>query len=158
MTDTSSRAGGRPPTNIIAGNEYRPIVGTTAGHPTAVPPGLALVQSQTTARTVVPGRANATASSFVVGLAAETGIVGHNVTLQTHGILTLTIAEWDAVTGGSGGLVRDTLYYLTAGFQEGRITSTPPSTPGEFIVQVGMALSATDLLVQIGPPQVVPGG
>lgn len=158
MTDTSSRAGGRQPTNLIAGSEYAPIVGADGSHTTGIPPGLALVQSSSADHTVIPGRANAAATSSVLGLATRTSVVGDRATLQSHGVLTLTETEWDAVTGGSGGLTRNTLYYLSEGSPTGHLTDTPPTTPGQFITQVGLALSPIDLLIQIGPAAVVPGG
>lgn len=157
MTDTSSRAGGRQPTNVIAGNEYRPIVGESSLYPTAFPPGLAVIQSDEV-HTVLPGNAEEEDTASVIGLMAAVGVVGERTTLQTHGVLTLTTQEWDAVTDESGGLVRNSIYYLTALSQDGHITRTPPTTPGEFVVQVGIALSAIDMLVQIGPAQIVPGG
>jgi hypothetical protein len=62
------------------------------------------------------------------------------------GLLTLTTAEWDAVTGGSGGLIQDEYYWLSS--NAGEITDTAPTTGLK--QNILYALSDTDALVSIG--------
>lgn len=155
MTDTSSRAGGQLPTNTIAGNQYNPLAGPTDHHPEHFPPGTPLAQSRSTSGTVIPARANSVDTASVVGLAAIPGVVGESVATQFHGVLTLTTAEWDEVTTQTGGLTTGAVYYLSTGFHEGELTTTKPSTLDDFVTQVGVALSPTDLLIQISATQVV---
>lgn len=94
--------------------------------------------------------ASAEGTSFVLGLAAsaseQLGYRGGHVDIQYAGPLTLTTAQWDRVTGESGGLTPGELYYLsnTAGMLS--------QTPGDNIVQVGRAVSATTMLIQIQYP------
>jgi hypothetical protein len=88
-------------------------------------------------------------------LATMPGVVGEGVVTQFHGILTLTTAEWDVVTLLTGGLTTGAVYYLSVGFHEGQLTTTASTTPGDFVTQVGIALSPTDLLVQISATQLV---
>lgn len=154
MTDTQKRTGGGglPPSNIQAANTYNPLVGATTQHPAGFPPGTPLVQSTTADKTVVPGRANAEATSSLVGLAGGPGVAGSNVFSQFAGVLTLTTEEWDAITGQSGGLTRNAPYYLGSGFNEGQLTTTAPSTSGTFVARAGVALSSTDLLIQLCAP------
>lgn len=72
---------------------------------------------------------------------------GGNVTLQQEGDMTLTTAEWDAITGDTGGLVPFTEYYLSA--TAGGLTATVPATTGDNVVVVGIAKSATVLNIHI---------
>jgi len=155
MTDTTHRTGsaGLPPSNLLAGNTYNPTIGGTTHHPTAFPPGTPVVQSLVVDRTVIPGKADDSATTSVVGLAAITGVVGSQGLVQFEGVLTLTTAQWDVITSGSGGLTRGVPYYLSSGFREGQLTTTPPSAGGTFVVQVGVALSPTDMLIQICAPE-----
>ena len=68
--------------------------------------------------------------------------------IQTDGVLTATTAQWDAVTGDTGGLTAGSIYYLdpdTAGL----LTTTAPSTTGDFAVRIGKGLSTTDMEISI---------
>lgn len=96
-------------------------------------------------------RANAAGTSKVVGLAvvgitaAATGMV------QVNGVLSLTTGEWDAVFGTTGGLTPGATYFLseaTAGIG----TGTRPTTVGELVVILGIALSTTELSIRVGEP------
>jgi hypothetical protein len=55
------------------------------------------------------------------------------------------------VLAGLSGLVAGTEYYLSAA-TAGLITATAPSTPGQYVVKVGRALSTTELMVDIERP------
>ena len=152
MADTTQRAGGRQPTQRVAGSEYNPVFEG------AIPalPGAPLCPSATTDGLARLARANALATSQVVGLATGPGVPGESVVAQSQGILTLTEAQWETtVVGATGPLVRGSRYFLSVGFSAGRIVAGQTQTPGDFVVQVGIALSSTDLLIQLGRPHVV---
>lgn len=97
-------------------------------------------------------RANAGGTSKVVGL-VKTASVSASASgeVVVGGVLTATTGQWDAVTGGSGGLTRDTRYFLDPG-TAGLLTTTPPSTVGQYVVCVGIALSTTEMLVRVREP------
>jgi hypothetical protein len=97
-------------------------------------------------------QANALATSRVTGVAlSTTTVAGAVLELVTDGLMTATTGQWDAVTGETGGLVFDTIYYLDP-TTPGRLTATAPSTVGQTVVAVGVALSTTELSVNIQPP------
>jgi hypothetical protein len=99
--------------------------------------------------TVQPASAtNGLGGSQVDGVVSAVNGDG-TVQIQTSGVLTLTTAQWDAITGGSGGLALGTTYYLDV-FPSSGITGTAPATPAVFVSQVGVGLSATTMLVQLG--------
>jgi hypothetical protein len=74
--------------------------------------------------------------------------------VEFSGVVSLTQAEWDAViqSAPGGGLTRGTIYFLASDFsaEAGRLSATAPSLSGDFVLPLGIALSSTDLLVQIG--------
>lgn len=72
---------------------------------------------------------------------------GGNVTVRQRGKVTLTTAQWDTATGGSGGLVAFTEYYLSG--TAGAPTATVPGTTGDTDISVGIAESTTVLNVGI---------
>lgn len=86
----------------------------------------------------------------VIGLLA-TGDAseGHSDTVkcQRAGTLTLTTAQWDSQTGETGGLTPLVEYYLSG--TVGKITKTRPSTTGDHVKRVGIALNTTDMLVEV---------
>lgn len=90
------------------------------------------------------------ANAKVIGLLAQ-GSVGNGSdgTIQVDGMFEASTTQWDAVTGGSGGLVAETYYYL--GLTDGTLTSTPPSTAGEVYILVGIALNTILMRIVIGP-------
>lgn len=157
MTDISTIAGGRPPTNQRASSTFNPVVGTTAGFPDGYPAGTPVTQSHTSDGLAIPGRGNVEATATVLGLSVIPGIAGNNALCQMNGPLELTTQEWDAVTGGSGGLVRGSRYFLSTSV-EGRITATQPLSSGQFLTVIGIAFSATTMFIQIGPTTVISGG
>jgi hypothetical protein len=95
-------------------------------------------------------RSNAVATSKVVGLVADSPSItnGASGSVATADVLTATTAEWDAVTGGSGGLTFNTIYYLDP-TTAGKMTSTAPTTVGQLVVQLGVALSTIDFKINI---------
>lgn len=97
-------------------------------------------------------RANAAGTKDVLGLVADTSIATTVAgTVQSDGVLTATTGQWDAITGGSGGLVANTIYFLSAA-TAGMLTATAPVADGEFVCRVGLALSPTELEITILTP------
>jgi len=94
-------------------------------------------------------QANAAASANVAGLAATAGEKPGSVDVQYAGPMTLTTAQWDFITGQSGGLTPHAIYYLSAA-TAGKLTTTAPVSGGSFVTPVGFALNATTMMVQIG--------
>lgn len=97
-------------------------------------------------------RANAQGTVQVVGLVADVSIAAAGSgNIQTDGVLVATTGQWDAVTGGSGGLTPGSPYYVDAG-TAGMLTATAPATASQFVVRVGLALSTTDMDITITAP------
>jgi hypothetical protein len=97
-------------------------------------------------------KADALGTVTVIGLAA----VGDNppgslMGVVVDGPVTASTSAWDAVTGLSGGLTAGAVYYLSS-VTTGWLTTSVPSTLGQFIVRIGVALSSTTMLIQIQPP------
>lgn len=98
------------------------------------------------------GRANASGTVELLGLVRDASIAAAaSGAVQTDGILTATTEEWDAVTGQTGGLTSGSPYYLDPA-TAGMLTATAPTTTGQFVVRVGLAISEVDLDISIQPP------
>ena len=97
-------------------------------------------------------QADAAGTMDMLGLVKDATIVtSADGMVQTDGILAATTGQWDAVTGDTGGLTAGTVYYLdasTAGF----ITSTAPTTVSQYVVQLGRAISTTEMEISICDP------
>jgi hypothetical protein len=100
---------------------------------------------------VKKGQANALSTSEVTGLVGQTSIAnGASGQVTLDGLLNATTAQWDAVTGGSGGLVFNTRYYLDPA-TAGKLTATAPTAVGQVVKEIGVAMSTTDLKINIMP-------
>ena len=96
-------------------------------------------------------KADASGTSDPIGLVRSTSVsASSSGTVQTGDVLTATTTQWDAVTGQTGGLTTGATYFLSAA-TAGNLTTTAPSTAGQFRVPIGVALSTTDMLVRIQP-------
>jgi len=94
-------------------------------------------------------QANASTTRLVTGLVLDTSVNnGAAGNIATDGVLTATTAQWDVVTGGSGGLTAGSKYFLSNG-TAGGITATAPTTG--YLVYVGKALSTTQLQIEPAP-------
>jgi hypothetical protein len=95
-------------------------------------------------------QANAAGTRLVRGLVATSPSIGSGVagSVLLSGVLTATTGQWDAVTGDVGGLTFNQRYWLSAS-SSGGLTKTSPSTTGQYVVEVGTALSTTELAVAI---------
>jgi hypothetical protein len=95
------------------------------------------------------GKADASGTKTIIGLVAQTSITnGVAGNIQLNGPLAATTGQWDAVTGQVGGLTFNTKYYLSAA-TAGLLTTTPPSTAGQYVCEVGTALSTTVMNIRI---------
>lgn len=79
-----------------------------------------------------------------IGMATADISNGATGGVQSDGVVTLTTTQWDAIAGTTGGLTFKTIYYLSAS-TAGAITATAPSTVGQYVQQVGIALSTTEM-------------
>lgn len=101
---------------------------------------------------VLLARANASGTTETLGLIREASVAAAAAgAVQTDGILTATTAQWDAVTGQTGGLTSGSVYFLSA-TTAGRLTVTAPTAVGEFVARVGRAISTTALDISVAPP------
>src|ERR1051326_3919523 len=92
-------------------------------------------------------KADAAGTRYVIGLvyyaSIANGVAGQ---VQIDGILTATTGQWDAVFGTTGGLTKDTRYFLSAA-TAGQATATAPTSAGQYVVLLGTAISTTELLL-----------
>ena len=87
--------------------------------------------------------AAASGSRKVLGLVKDASIAASaSGYIQTDGVLSATTAEWDAVTGDTGGLSPGADYFLST--TAGQLTTTPPSGSGQYVMKLGMAISTTE--------------
>lgn len=103
------------------------------------------------AGTVKRAKADAFSTGGVVGLASASIIANASGSIIIGGVVTLTAAQWNVVTGGSGGLTVGSRYFLDPS-TAGRLTTTSPTTPGQVNTLIGLALSSVQLLLSIEPP------
>lgn len=88
---------------------------------------------------VSPADASAIGTGRVVGFAAAAAASGDPLVVQTTGMM-----------DGFTGLIFNTIYYLDV--VAGGITVTAPTAVGEVVTVVGVAASATELVILITPP------
>ena len=101
---------------------------------------------------VKKAKADAVGTKGVLGLVAVASVTnGTAGNIQTNGILAATTGQWDAVAGTTGGLTFGTVYYLSAA-TSGLITSVAPSTVGQYVVEVGRAISTTEMKIDVKQP------
>ncbi len=102
------------------------------------------------ASNVKKAKADASGTSKVIGLVRDVSVAASaSGVIQTDGVLVATTVQWDAITGGSGGLTAGSRYYLDPA-TGGMLTLTAPTTVGQFVCPIGIALSTTDLEITIG--------
>lgn len=92
--------------------------------------------------------ANTVTTKDVVGLVFDTAInTGATGSIAVNGVVTATVAQWNTVTGQTGGLTVGKIYYLSA--TNGGLTSTAPTVNG-YVAPVGIAISTTKMSINIG--------
>lgn len=94
--------------------------------------------------------ATSLAAATVVGVLTADCANGATGSVQATNVVALTTAQWDARTGGSGGLVFGMQYWLDV--TAGKITTTAPIAASQFVTALGVALSATQLRLLVQPP------
>jgi hypothetical protein len=84
-------------------------------------------------------KAKADSGTTVPAIALATATIGNGAsgTYQTTGILT-----------GLSGLTAGAVYYLSDA-TAGQMTTTPPSTAGHYVQKLGVAISATEFMIDI---------
>lgn len=96
---------------------------------------------------VKKGKADASGTKDVIGLIRDVTVsTSASGQVQTNGIVTATTGQWDTAFGTSGGLTKGTRYFLSAS-TAGLGTSTAPSTVGQYVVELGIGISTTELLL-----------
>jgi hypothetical protein len=98
---------------------------------------------------VKKARSNAAGTYRAIGFAAAAISNAASGQIIYGGTVTGTTGEWDAVTGQTGGLTAGSPYYVSNA-TPGNITATAPTSG--WIVRVGIALSTTTLLINLGEP------
>lgn len=92
-------------------------------------------------------RANAIGTCTNIGIVRDTTINAAAAgNIQFEGIVTATTGQWDAVTGGSGGLTPGIYYYVSAS-TAGALTSTAPTSTGEVVKEALWAITSTEALI-----------
>lgn len=104
----------------------------------------------TAASHVDKAKGDASGTSQVVGLVATTTIATSAAgDIAVSGMLTFaSTTQVDAIAGTTGGFTFGTVYYLSAA-TAGQITGTAPSTAGQYIVQIGVAVSTVVIKIAI---------
>jgi hypothetical protein len=106
----------------------------------------------TSATSVDLSQANAQSTIRIAGLVADITIAAAAAgNVAVDGVLVATTGQWDAVTGQTGGLTPGADYFLDPS-TPGRLTTTAPTTAGQFVVRVGHALSDTEFEIEIQQP------
>ncbi len=104
------------------------------------------------ASTCDKAQADAAGTMDVIALVKEASITAAaSGVVQTDGVLSATTGQWDAITGGTGGLTAGSIYYLSAA-TAGRLVDTATTAVGTFVVQIGKAISTTELEISIMDP------
>lgn len=93
-------------------------------------------------------QADSLATALVLGLAVETIAPAASGRVLSDGKLAAATAEWDAITGDTGGLTPGSSYFLDSA-TAGMLTTSAPTAEGEVVARVGRALSATILEVSV---------
>jgi hypothetical protein len=95
--------------------------------------------------------ANGFSNALVVGLVTD-AIVADDLPVNClhAGVFTATTGEWDVVTGQTGGLTPAATYYLS--LIGGGLTTVPPNVENQVVASLGVALSATVLILNILTP------
>lgn len=117
------------------------------GNAGTLPAGTPIYQT-TTSDTIDSARANSFATSDVVGFLVASTATATQGTYQDSGRLKLTTAEWDAITGDTGGLVAGSTYWLSI-LQAGKMVKIAPSTTG-VSKKLGYAVTTEEFQIQIG--------
>ncbi len=111
----------------------------------ALEPGMPVAPSTLESSSALCGNAADQSRSVIIGLVFAGAAPTLTARVVAIGVLELTIAQWNARTGGSGGLIPGATYYLGPGF--GTMTTTPPSESGYSVNELGHAIDHTKFVV-----------
>lgn len=102
---------------------------------------------------VIPASAVLTPQTLqtVVGFCAFPATAGLAVNCKYAGPLTLTVAQWAAITGNPAGLVAGNAYYIDPA-APGKITLLRTNSPSALVIGVGVSVSPVTLFIQINGP------
>jgi hypothetical protein len=135
LTSAANGVGGFGPTTNLTNNEV-----------SSVP--LCSVVFTDTAGGFKKANANAVGTSLVTGILTTTTASAASGAVATSGEMSATTLEWDAITGQTGGLTLNAVYFLD-NVTAGKLTTTIPGSG--FLIAVGKAVSTTKFIVNIGP-------
>lgn len=110
---------------------------------------LSAIYKTTVADQIALAKADAAATMRFIGFASGAINTATSGAIIVNGVVTGSTGEWDAVTGQSGGLTPGSVYFLSNA-TAGMVTPTAPTTG--FSVRVGIAVSTTQLLINVGEP------
>lgn len=79
-------------------------------------------------------------------ISVEPNSPNYLVSVLPYGVVGLTTEQWNAVTGGSGGLTRGAVYYQSETVAGG-ITTVRPTAPGTYTARVGIAVNPTTMVL-----------
>lgn len=114
---------------------------------TAVPVTAGMVATTDVLGRVIPANANLITTQRVVGLCDKT--VGAGVGVGIAGDF-LHLQDWTPIVG-TAQLIPNTEYFLSDTVS-GALTATPPTTPGSYVLRVGIAVNEETLSISIGVP------
>lgn len=156
----------RKPLVIIAGQVGQIQAGDTLDALIVEQEVISLTNNESSAATVIgmpvyidansgckQAKADAAGTVKAVALCKDASVTaGQPGAFTTSGVLSATTGQWDAVKDtGTGGLTAGSNYFLSEA-TKGKITLTAPSTVGQYVVLLGLAISTTELKVNIGQP------
>jgi hypothetical protein len=97
-------------------------------------------------------KADASGTKDLIGLVRDASIAASaSGSVQLNGVLAATTGQWDAVFGTTGGLTKGVRYFLSAA-TSGQASATAPSSVGQYVQEIGIALSTTELIIDIKSP------
>lgn len=128
---------------IMVATSNTDVQALTNGEATPITVGMCVYISA--AATVKKALANAAATANAFGMVYDVSITNAAIgQIATFGLVNATTTSWDAVTGQTGGLTQGADYYMDP-TTAGKITSTPPSTVGQYVVNLGTAQDTQNL-------------
>ncbi len=124
------------------------VISRTNANASQLPIGTPVYTS--VAGSVNAAQANAAGTVEVLGFLKNNVAAAASGIVQTDGILAATTAEWDAITGATGGLTIGA-YWLDPD-NAGRMVNTAPADAGDYVVRLGKAISTTEFEISIESP------
>jgi hypothetical protein len=134
MSDVILESGPTPP------NSYYPIAAVDTV------PGSPVYPSADDKVSLAIGAADPNGHAFVTGIAFSAAKAGNRVFVRYAGPITLTAAEWLAVSADAEALQPGKLYYVSPA-NAGKITKAKPEGAGQYVAPIGIAIDGTTLLV-----------